>query len=129
MNQYATLSAVNEYKDTGNSSIAYADPHGLILKLMTGAIERISQAKGAVLRQNVQMKGELIGKSIGIISGLEACLDHDKGSELSQNLAALYQYMTKRLLEANIENNTDKLDEVSRLMHEIKSGWEQIEPK
>lgn len=118
--------ALHQYQNTDNSSIAYADPHELILRLMNGALERIAQAKGAMNQNNAHSKGELLSKAISIIGGLSACLDHSQQSDLSENLEALYEYMNVRLLEANVENNTDKLDEVSRLMMEIKSAWLQI---
>ncbi len=118
--------AVAQYTNTGNSSIAYADPHQLILRLMNGAIDRIAQAKGMVQQKEKQQKGELIGKAIGIIGGLSACLDHNQEGDLSENLESLYEYMNLRLLEANMEDDTDKLDEVSKLLQEIRSAWVQI---
>lgn len=121
--------ALNQYQSTGNSSIAYADPHELIVRLMNGAIERLAQAKGAIQQKNTQAKGELIGKAISIIGGLNACLDHEQGGDISANLEALYEYMNNRLLEANLENDVTKLDEVSRLMQEIRSAWLQIPDK
>lgn len=125
MNSFA-MNAMNEYKNTGDSSISYADPHQLILRLMNGALERIAQAKGAIAQRDKQAKGELMGKAISIIDALNACLDHSQQGNLSQNLADLYEYMNVRLLEANIEENTSKLDEVSKLMQEIRSAWVQI---
>ena len=127
MNSQA-MSAVNEYRSTGNSSIAYADPHELIMRLFNGAIERIAQARGAIQQNNVQLKGELISKAIGIINGLTACLDHDQEGDLSSNLASLYEYMTMCLLEANVAEDTQKLDEVSRLLTEVRSAWAEIKP-
>ncbi len=118
--------ALNEYQQTDNSSIAYADPHELILRLMNGAIERIAQAKGAIQQNNKPAKGELIGKAISIIAGLSACLNQDQKNELSDNLEALYDYMNRRLLEANVQDDINKLDEVTRLMNEIRSAWKQI---
>ena len=118
--------AVSQYQDTDNSSIAYADPHVLILRLMDGAIERIAQAKGAIQQKNSEAKGKLIGKAIGIIAGLDACLDRDLDNQLVTNLEALYEYMNSRLLEANVENDITSLEEVGRLMGEIKSAWVQI---
>jgi flagellar secretion chaperone FliS len=118
--------AVAQYTNTGNSSIAYADPHQLILRLMNGAIDRIAQAKGMVQQKEKQQKGELIGKAIGIIGGLSACLDHNQEGDLSENLESLYEYMNLRLLQANMEDDTDKLDEVSKLLQDIRSAWVQI---
>ncbi|MCP3689261.1 MAG: flagellar export chaperone FliS [Gammaproteobacteria bacterium] len=115
------------YQTTGNYSGAmYADPHALITQMFDGALQRLAQAKGAMARGDVKQKGETIGKAIGIIGGLDGCLDHDKGGELSQNLASLYEYMNVTLAQANICNDVTKLDEVSGLLTEIKSAWLQV---
>ena len=118
--------AVSQYQTTGNSSIAFADPHVLILRLMDGAIERIYQAIGAIQQNSIETKGKLISKAIGIIAGLDACLDHDLGNDLTTKLEALYEYMNVRLLEANVENDMSKLEEVAKLLGEIRSAWVQI---
>ncbi len=120
------LNAVSEYQSAGNSSIAYDNPHALILRLMNGAIERIAQARGAIQRNDVQRKGEYIAKAISIIGGLEGCLDHSQPGELSVNLSNLYQYMCLSLTQANIDGDIEKLNEVSALMTEIRSAWVQI---
>lgn len=121
--------ALNEYQSTGNSSIVYSNPHQLILRLLDGALQRIAQAKGAIQQKNIQQRGELISKAIGIINGLRGCLDHEQEGDLSANLESLYEYMNLRLLEANVEENTQKLDEVLKLLLEIKSAWVQITPE
>ncbi len=118
--------AVNQYQSADKSSITYADPHELILRLMNGAIECIAQARGAMEHDNVQQKGEFIGKAISIIGGLEGCLDHAQPGDLSDNLSNLYQYMIVVLSEANIGDDIAKLNEVSHLLLEIRSAWIQI---
>jgi flagellar protein FliS len=120
------VKAVNQYQSADNSSIAYADPHELILRLMNGAIERIAQARGAMQHGNVQLKGECLGKAISIVGGLDGCLDHTQEGNLSTNLADLYHYMIVSLTQANIDDDIAKLNEISGLLLEIKSAWEQI---
>ncbi|MDH3629996.1 MAG: flagellar export chaperone FliS [Gammaproteobacteria bacterium] len=120
------LKAVNQYQSADNSSIAYADPHELILRLMNGAMERIAQARGAIERNETAQKGECIGKAISIIGGLEGCLDHSQQGELSANLSDLYQYMIIALTEANMSDDIARLNEISDLLLTIKSAWEQI---
>jgi flagellar protein FliS len=127
MNSFAQ-NALSAYQTNKNSSISYDNPHELILRLMNGAIERIAQAKGAIQQKNIKDKGETISKAIAIVGGLSACLDHSHNSDLSKNLESLYDYMGVQLLNANVQNDIAKLDEVSRLLREIKSGWEQIAP-
>lgn len=120
------VKAANQYQSADNSSIAYADPHELILRLMSGALERIAQAKGAIQHKDVKQKGEFIGKAISIIGGLDGCLDHSQVGSLSENLASLYEYMIISLTEANISDDIAKLNEISDLLLEVKSAWEQI---
>jgi flagellar protein FliS len=61
-----------------------------------------------------------------MIDGLRACLDHQNGGDIATNLAALYEYMTRRLTEGNLRNDPRALDEVADLLDEIRSGWEQV---
>jgi flagellar protein FliS len=96
--------------------------------LMEGGLDRIAQAHGAMQRGQVAQKGELIGKAVAIIGGLRDGLDMQKGGELAGNLDRLYDYMTGRLLQANLKNDPDLLDEVAGLLREIKSAWDAIAP-
>lgn len=125
MNKLAR-NAMAQYKKAGNSSITFADPHQLILRLMEGAAARIAEAKGSMSRNDIGEKAETLSKAIAIIGTLEGCLDHEKGGEIAQNLSDLYEYMNLTLAQANISNDVEKLDEVSRLLLEIKSAWVEI---
>jgi len=116
--------AMQQYRQVGNhASVEDASPHKLILMLLTGAQERIATAKTHMINGNIAAKGETIGTAMNIVVGLRASLDHDKGGEISSNLDALYEYMEKRLFEANVKNDPAMLDEVSNLLKEITSAW------
>ncbi|WP_018145623.1 flagellar export chaperone FliS [Thioalkalivibrio sp. AKL6] len=119
--------AVNQYRQSGALAEAQvADPYRLIQMLFEGALERIAVAKGAVQQGNVGLKGEKIGKAIDIVESLRALLDHDKNPELAGRLDALYEYMSRRLLEANAKNDPAALEEVTGLLRQIKAGWDEI---
>jgi flagellar protein FliS len=98
----------------------------LIGMLLTGALDRIAAAKGAVTRGDVQRKGELLSRSIAIIDNLRASLDREKGGEIAANLSDLYDYIEQRLFEANVSADVGILDEVSGLLVQIRAGWESI---
>ena len=116
--------AMQQYRQVSNhSAVEDASPHKLILMLLTGAQERIATAKTHMVNGNIAAKGETIGTAMNIVVGLRASLDHDKGGEISSNLDALYEYMEKRLFEANVKNDPSILDEVSSLLKEITSAW------
>lgn len=127
MNMAKVHKAVRQYNRVGiTSSVESASPHRLIQILMNGAIEKIAFAKGYMERGNISEKGGHISWAISIIDGLRASLDMEEGGEIAQNLDDLYDYMTRRLARANIENNPDMLDEVTSLLRSVKSAWDAI---
>jgi len=124
------MSAMKQYQQVGvKAQVTEADPHRLIQMLMQGGLDRIAQAKGAMERDAFAEKGVLVGKAINIIGGLRDGLDKSVGGELAENLDRLYEYMTMRLFEASRHNDIGKLNEVGKLLGEIKLAWDQIAPK
>lgn len=103
-----------------------ASSHRLIQLLMDGALEKIRSAKGLMARHNVEEKIRNINWALSIIDGLRQSLDLEKGGEIAQNLNALYDYMQRRLVVANLENKTEILDEVAVLLLEIKTAWDAL---
>lgn len=123
-----TSAAINAYNKVGlESGITAADPHKLISMLYQGALLAIANAKNGILRKDIAAKGKAISHAILIIdSGLNASLNKEVGGDLALNLAALYDYMSQRLLVANLNNDMEALDEVARLLSDLKGAWETI---
>ncbi len=127
MNMAKLHSAVQQYNQVSVASgVESAGSHRLIQMLMNGALEKIAVAKGHMERNDIPQKGGNISWAISIIDGLRASLNLDNGGEIAQNLDDLYDYMTRRLARANIENNPDILDEVSSLVRSLKSAWDEL---
>ena len=123
MNAYA----MKQYQSVNvNAQVIEADPHRLIQMLLEGGLQRIAQAKGAIEYGNIPLKGELIGKAMGIIGGLRDAVDTEKGGDIAPNLDNLYAFMQQRLSQANLNNDPAMLDEVAKLLREIKEGWDGI---
>jgi flagellar protein FliS len=121
--------ALSQYqKVNSEAAVEGASPHKLIQMLMQGCLQRIAEAKGAIQRGEVAIKGEAIGKAINIVAGLQASLNKEVGGVLSQQLDALYDYMQRRLMEANLKASNEMLDEVAQLMRSVKEGWDGIDP-
>lgn len=120
--------ATNAYTKVGvESSVIGADPHKLIAMLFQGALLAIANAKNSMLRKDIPTKGAAISKAMLIIDeGLKASLDKKVGGELAHSLDQLYDYMIARLLTANLNNDPEILDEVSRLLNELKGAWDGI---
>jgi flagellar protein FliS len=124
--RYGTSAYAQVGLETG---VLAASPHKLILMLFEGA--RIALASAIVHMKNgeITAKGEAISKAITIItSGLQASLQIKEGGELGERLNALYDYMSRRLLEANLYNRPEYIEEVARLLGELNQAWEAIGP-
>jgi flagellar protein FliS len=124
----AARKAVDAYAQVGvETGVAAADPHKLILMLFDGTLAAIANARLALTRNEIAAKGAAISKAIAIIDGgLKASLDVRAGGDLAERLSALYDYMLQRLLVANLRNDPAVLDEVTRLLNELRGAWAQI---
>lgn len=125
-----TTTVARTYAKVGiESSVTTADPHKLISMLYQGALLAIANAKNSILRENISARGAAISKAIAIIGeGLNASLDKSVGGDLAQNLSSLYDYMVMRLVAANLKNDMAALDEVARLLSDLKGAWDNIRP-
>jgi len=95
---------------------------------MDGALERIVQARGHMQRSEIAAKGEAISRCIKIIGGLRDSLERKVDPELVDRLDSLYEYMSRRLLQANVRDDTTILDEVSNLLRQVRDSWVKVSP-
>ncbi|GAA6185375.1 MULTISPECIES: flagellar export chaperone FliS [Alteromonadaceae] len=121
------LKGINAYKK-GNlkQDVASADPHKITLMLMQGALDRMAYGKGCIERRDFEGKSEHLSRVSAILMNLRDTLDLEIGSEVSQNLFNLYDYMIQRVTDANIQNDLKIMDEVINLLLPIKNAWASI---
>ena len=108
------------------SQVEGASPHRLIQLMMERALAKIGLARSQMKDGKVQEKGNNISDAISIINGLQASLNHKADRRMSENFDALYAYMMRRLLEANLQNDDGILEEVAGLLRELKEAWDAI---
>lgn len=109
------------------TSVVAASPHKLIVMLFDGALVAVLTGLMHMKSGNIPEKGKAISKAIQIIdNGLRASLDKKAGGQIAENLDALYEYMSARLLEANLKNDTGIMVEVQGLLTELRETWNAI---
>jgi flagellar protein FliS len=81
-----------------------------------------------MMRGEVAAKGETIGRCIEIIGGLRDSLDPKVDPANTSRLDSLYEYMSRRLLQANLRDDASLIDEVSKLLQQVRDSWVQIAP-
>ena len=121
----ATLAATTSdaYKQ---QSILTAPPGRLVVMLYDGCMRFLFQAAHAMRDGNRKVSQERLRRAEAIIDELRITLDPDKGGDIAVNLEALYGFSRSHLINAWIEQDAAKIDEVSRLMGELRDAWAQI---
>ena len=117
----ASNSALNAYKQ---NSVTTASPGELTLMLYNGCLKFLTKAKNSIEDKNIQEKNTNILRAQAIIAELMSTLNMD--IEISKQMLPLYQYMNRRLIEANIKNDTAIIDEVIGLTTEFRDTWKQV---
>jgi len=127
MNPFRTVTA-RAYQDIDLATgIGSASPHQLVQLLFDGALSAIADARSHLRAGNVPAKCAAISRALRIIGeGLHMSLDLEHGGAIAEQLRDLYDYMMRRLVEANLKNSQEMLAEVSSLLSEIRAAWMQI---
>jgi len=121
------MANISSYQQVGAyGSLSDASAYDVIGLMYGTVLTRIAEARGSIERGEIATKGVQIGKALGIIEGLVLSLDAERGGEIADNLARLYDYMSRSLVKANLNNDIGLLDEVSALVRELKSGWDEL---
>jgi flagellar protein FliS len=119
---------VHAYAKVGmETGVVAASPHKLIVMLFDGARVALNDALTGIKNGDIAFKGKSLSRAIMIIdSGLRAALDKKAGGEIAESLDALYEYMSNRLLLANVNSDPGIVEEVQRLLTELRDAWNAI---
>jgi flagellar secretion chaperone FliS len=119
MNPYARPQAYRE------ASVMTASPEQLVVMLYDGAGRFLRQAEGSMVEGSWLQASEKLTRAEAIIDELLATLDMDAG-EIAERLQAIYVFCKTRLIEARIERDPVRVDQVARLMAELRGAWANI---
>ncbi len=115
--------------DVANINEADLTPEELLLMLYKGAIGFCNEAKVVLEDGDTDLFNEKIKRIQAIINELMVTLDMDNGGEIAENLYNLYEYINRRLIQANIRKDPEIVDEVKGLLIDLKEGWEKVSNK
>lgn len=119
------LKAAKAYLSTQVSTATQGD---VLLMLYDTAIKHLKLAKEKMAERDFAGKGMLITKAIEIVSELHECLNKERGGEVAKNLSQVYFFCNTKLLQANMEMNPDKLDDVVGILSGLRQAFSQIIP-
>jgi flagellar protein FliS len=108
------------------SRILSADPVELVRLLYQAAAGSVRDARNHLAAGEIAERARSITKACEILGELASSLDQQRGGEISGRLAGLYDYMTRKLIEANFRQSDEPLAEVLRLLTTLAEAWDAV---
>lgn len=103
-----------------------AEPLKLVIMCYDEAIKNLGEAQRRYEAKDYEGKARALQKALDIINELNLSLDLERGGQIAKNLRSLYLFMTKTIVEADINRDVARFAEVSRMLQELGSAWKEI---
>lgn len=113
------------------NAVLTASPGQLVLMLFDGALRSLALARAAMGRpesdpRRIETINQQLLKAQAIIAELQGGLNFQAGGEVAPMLHRLYDYYNRRLQEANLRKQVAPVEEVERMLGELRSGWAEM---
>jgi flagellar protein FliS len=108
------------------ANVVTADPKRLVIMCYDGAISELMAAKEFYRSREFEEKAKSLQKALDIIYELLSALDFEKGGEVARNLEALYNFMIRRLIEADLKKDIEAFEDTIRMLEELRAAWQDI---
>lgn len=115
----------NAYNTYKNNSVNFASKEQLLLMLVEGAVRFGKIGRQAIIEKDIKKAHENIVKAENIYYELMVTLDFDSSGEWGKSLYSLYEFIVRRLTDANIKKDYKIMDEVIPLMVQVKEMWDE----
>jgi len=112
------------YNTYTQNNVGVESPEKLIQMMYEGILRFNMQAKRSINDGDIERRTYWINRSNAVFSELIVILDYSQG-DVAHYLSGLYTYQVRLLIEANIENNSEKLDEINRVMKGLLEAWRE----
>jgi len=98
----------------------------IVDRLLKALCSSIDMAAAAMEQGDIAQKGKMISRAVGIAGELQAALNLKEGGEIAENLFALYDYIIRELVCANIKGDINKLKTAEKIVRPILEAWSEI---
>lgn len=112
---------LHAYRQT---EVQASTPLELVVMLYDGALRFSAEARAAIERGDIAARRTAIDRALAIIIHLQSTLDLDQGGAIATDLHRLYDYVSRRLLDASMQNAVVPIDDVSAVLRSLREGWQ-----
>ena len=117
--------SIDAYRVYEEHKILGASPVELVQIMYRAATVAVREARVHLKAGDIALRSAQISKAQLILLELSSAVDKERGGELATRLIALYEYMQRRLTEANVEQRDPPLEEVGRLLETLLEAWQK----
>jgi len=114
---------MTRYQAYQGHQVEGAGPLGLVLLTYEALYKSLARARLAIESGDLQAEAEHIGRAMEALIELSTSLNMEAGGQVASGLASLYVYMMNQLTSGLCSGSTDAVDEVIRLVQELREGW------
>ncbi|RLL54351.1 flagellar export chaperone FliS [Mariprofundus sp. EBB-1] len=114
------------YQAYQENQVEGAGPLGLVLLSYEALFKSLGRTRMAILAGDLSAEADHTSRSMEALIELSSSLNMQEGGEMAENLASLYAYMMNRLIEGLCSSSTGHVDEVLKLVTELREGWMQL---
>lgn len=111
------------------TNVATSGKLNLIILCYETVIQNLHASKRFIEAGEYEKKAKALQKALDILNELQGCLSFEKGGQIAKNLDAIYTFITRRLLEGDVNHDLTAYDESIRILGELKQGWDGITSK
>lgn len=117
--------ASNAYNAYKTNSVNYASKDQLLLMLVDGAVKFAKMGRQAIIDKDIKKAHEDIVRTQDIFYELMATLDVNKGGQWAQGLMSIYDFIVRRLMDANMKKDISIMEEVIPLIEDVRDTWHE----
>lgn len=109
------------------AAVRGAKPVRLTILLYEQVVQDISRAAEAMSKSRFEACAQEISHAVGVIGYLQGTLKRDVGGAVTRNLGRFYGMIREKLLEAQVRSSRETLEELRRLMLDVREAWLKVE--
>jgi len=117
---------MTRYQAYQGNQVEGAGPLGLVLLTYEALFKSLGRARMAILAGDMVAEAEHTGRAMEALIELSSSLNMEAGGDIAQSLASLYSYMMNCLSGGLCSCSTGSVDEIMKLVQELREGWMQL---
>lgn len=108
------------------SAAQTGSPGERIVLLYEGAIRSLHAAGTAIAERRIEDRHREVRRAFAIVTGLQACLDFERGGEVAHLLDRFYGYVLTRLPQIDLQDDPAICSELAARLQEMRASWAAI---